>query len=205
MIKTIIALAIFGSALAQAQVKGAQCYFSYANKRLDQKIGQAIGGLGIGLLWQSGVARTTEIITESIALTDHNSDFYLREIKDGAFGARLEKIIEQKRVNRLHTITEYLIENGSIPDRSEEENLRAAAISNHRGVRLGSSCEEGLQNPLDLADTLYSLRNKLTDSKKDLATHKGPIEEKVGPLRNWVFFLRFCAPRTENPANDEND
>lgn len=155
-----LAFALLSAPLAQAAPQGADCYFSYANKRLDQKIGQAIGGLGIGALWQSGVARTTEIITESIALTDHNAEFYLRELKDGAFGRRLERIIEEKTVNRLRTITDYLVENGTIIDRSEEENLRAAALIITEALDSGALCEEGLQNPLELSDTLHKSREQ---------------------------------------------
>jgi hypothetical protein len=118
MKKILIVLLAIGSLSSFAQGVSS-CYFGFANERLDKKMTMGIATLGIGTLIdqaipEMGVAAATELLTEAIAQNEELAPLYLKEIQDGAFGAKLERIIEKKKDKRLNRMVNNLRDEGHL-------------------------------------------------------------------------------------------
>lgn len=126
MKKIITGILILGSLSTQASTLS-NCYFEYANKRLESKMMLGISTLGVGTLIdqivpESGIAAATELLTETIAQNEELAPLYLEEIKDGAFGSKLEKIIIKKQDHRLKKLVNEIKHDGYLMNSSEKDS-----------------------------------------------------------------------------------
>lgn len=111
MKKVLIGLLALGSISAQAS-----CYWGYANHNLDRKIQNGILTLGANVLVSkvapSGIEKSLELLTESIGVKNENTDFYLKNLKEGRFGKNLERILVEGKTDRLERMVNSLNKNG---------------------------------------------------------------------------------------------